>query len=95
MTFRTFCDNFQEMVKIEVSDDGPGISEEDRNSLFLPYFTTKRRGTGLGLAIVQQTAETNGGRVEVESSPGRGSTFRLVLPAPGAVPVPETEEVGA
>ena len=82
-------------VALEVEDTGAGMPEEVRQRLFEPFFTTREKGSGLGLAIVQQTAETNGGRVEVESTPGRGSTFRLVLPAPGAVPVPETEEVGA
>lgn len=82
-------------VALEVQDTGAGMPEEVRQRLFEPFFTTREKGSGLGLAIVQQTAETNGGRVEVESTPGRGSTFRLVLPAPGAVPVAETEEVGA
>ena len=82
-------------VALEVEDTGPGMAEEVRQRLFEPFFTTREKGSGLGLAIVQQTAETNGGRVEVESAPGRGSVFRLVLPAAGAAPVPETEEVAA
>ncbi len=82
-------------VALEVEDTGPGMPEEVRRRLFEPFFTTREKGSGLGLAIVQQTAETNAGRVEVESVPGRGSVFRLVMPAPGAVPVPEPEEVGA
>lgn len=80
LTFRTFCDNFQEMVKIEVSDDGPGISEEDRNSLFLPYFTTKRRGTGLGLAIVHRIIADHNGVIEVRNSVTQGATFEIRLP---------------
>ncbi|MCY3737182.1 MAG: ATP-binding protein [Gemmatimonadaceae bacterium] len=82
-------------VALEVEDTGPGMAEEVRQRLFEPFFTTREKGSGLGLAIVQQAAETNAGRVEVESAPGRGSVFRLVLPAAGAVPVAETEEVGA
>ena len=80
---------------LEVEDTGPGMAEEVRQRLFEPFFTTREKGSGLGLAIVQQTAETNGGRVEVESAPGRGSVFRLVLPAAGGAPVPATQEVGA
>ncbi len=83
-------------VALEVEDTGPGLPEEVRQRLFEPFFTTREKGSGLGLAIVQQTAETNAGRVEVESIPGRGSVFRLVLPASGAVPAPAAaQEVGA
>jgi nitrogen fixation/metabolism regulation signal transduction histidine kinase len=68
-------------VSIEVEDDGPGITEEQRTRLFVPYFTTKKGGTGLGLAIVQGIVSDHGGRVEVESAPGAGTTFTLILPA--------------
>jgi nitrogen fixation/metabolism regulation signal transduction histidine kinase len=68
-------------VSIEVEDDGPGITEEQRTRLFVPYFTTKRGGTGLGLAIVQGIVSDHGGRVEVRSAPGAGTTFTLILPA--------------
>ena len=81
-------------VALEVEDTGTGMPEEVRQRLFEPFFTTREKGSGLGLAIVQQAAETNAGRVEVESAPG-GSVFRLVLPASGAVSLAETEEVGA
>ena len=68
-------------VSIEVEDDGPGITDEQRTRLFVPYFTTKKGGTGLGLAIVQGIVSDHGGRVEVESAPGAGTTFTLILPA--------------
>ena len=68
-------------VSIEVADDGPGITEEQRTRLFVPYFTTKKGGTGLGLAIVQGIVSDHGGRVEVQSAPGAGTTFTLILPA--------------
>ena len=68
-------------VSIEVQDDGPGITDEHRTRLFVPYFTTKKGGTGLGLAIVQGIVSDHGGRVEVKSAPGAGTTFTLILPA--------------
>jgi signal transduction histidine kinase len=70
-----------DQVAIEVEDTGPGVPEEVRRHLFEPFFTTRERGSGLGLAIVQKTAETNAGHVEVDSQLGRGTIFRLVLPA--------------
>ena len=71
-------------VVLEVEDSGPGLTEEQRTRLFTPYFTTKKGGTGLGLAIVQGIVSDHGGRVEVRSEPGRGTTFALVLPREGA-----------
>ncbi|MET0556658.1 MAG: ATP-binding protein [Vicinamibacteria bacterium] len=67
-------------VSIEVSDTGPGLTDEQRTRLFTPYFTTKKGGTGLGLAIVQGIVSDHGGRIRVESEPGRGTTFTLLLP---------------
>lgn len=78
-------------VAIEVVDTGPGIPMEARERLFEPFFTTRQKGSGLGLAIVQKTAETNHGRVEVDSAPGRGTTVRLVLPAVRSVVEAEVE----
>jgi nitrogen fixation/metabolism regulation signal transduction histidine kinase len=68
-------------VRVEVEDTGPGITEEQRTRLFVPYFTTKKGGTGLGLAIVQGIVSDHGGRVLVQSAPGAGTTFTLILPA--------------
>lgn len=73
-------------VRIDVEDDGPGITEEQRTRLFVPYFTTKKGGTGLGLAIVQGIVSDHGGRVEVKSAPGAGTTFTLILPAATILP---------
>jgi two-component system sensor histidine kinase FlrB len=56
-----------------------GVSEEVRERLFEPFFTTRSDGSGLGLAIVKQTAEDHGGWVEVQSAPGRGSIFSLFI----------------
>lgn len=71
---------FGEEVIVEVSDDGCGISEEDLNRVFNPFFTTRPGGTGLGLPAVRRIARAHGGRVEVSSSPGKGSTFTICLP---------------
>jgi two-component system, NtrC family, sensor histidine kinase HydH len=68
-------------VEIAVRDEGPGMAPQVQKNLFVPFFTTKDRGTGLGLAISQRVVEEMGGRIEVVSRPGAGSTFSLVLPA--------------
>jgi PAS domain S-box-containing protein len=65
---------------VEVSDNGRGISEEDLTRIFNPFFTTSASGTGLGLPAVRRIARAHGGRVEVSSSPGKGSTFTIRLP---------------
>jgi two-component system sensor histidine kinase PilS (NtrC family) len=71
---------------LEVSDDGPGIAPADLGKIFLPFFTTKQDGTGLGLATVHRIVDAHGGRLSVDSAPGRGARFRVHLPgqAPGA-----------
>ncbi len=69
-------------VVIEVSDEGDGLAPDDLERAFEPgvRLTDARPGSGLGLAVVRTIAHEHGGEVEVESSPGRGATFRLVLP---------------
>jgi PAS domain S-box-containing protein len=67
---------------IEVEDTGRGIEEQDRERVFNPFYTTTAGGTGLGLPAVRRTTQAHGGRVEVRSEPGRGSTFTLRLPIP-------------
>jgi signal transduction histidine kinase len=67
-------------VVVEVADTGPGLTDDQRTRLFTPHYTTKKGGTGLGLAIVQGIVSDHGGRVEVQSEPGRGTTFTLFLP---------------
>ena len=69
-------------VEIELEDQGPGIPRENLARIFDPFFTTKPpgQGTGLGLAIAQGIVTDHGGRIEVRSTPGKGSTFRVVLP---------------
>jgi signal transduction histidine kinase len=68
-------------VEIFVTDTGPGISQKVLKNLFLPFFTTKEKGTGLGLAISQGIAQAAGGRIEVQSYEGKGTTFVVILPA--------------
>jgi signal transduction histidine kinase len=93
-----------ESVLLRVTDDGIGMSPEVQAQAFDLFFTTKEvgEGTGLGLAVVHNIVSNHGGRIEVESAPGQGATFRVVLPRetqaeaerapsrqPPAVPSPE------
>jgi signal transduction histidine kinase len=66
-------------VAIEVSDTGEGLTREECERLFTPYYTTKRHGTGLGLAIVQSVVADHHGSIAVESEPGKGASFRIEL----------------
>jgi signal transduction histidine kinase len=66
-------------VHLDVADTGEGLTDEERQRLFTPYYTTKQHGTGLGLAIVQSVVSDHGGRISVESEPGKGATFRIEL----------------
>jgi two-component system, NtrC family, nitrogen regulation sensor histidine kinase NtrY len=67
-------------VTIEVSDTGTGMTQEECERIFTPYYTSKQHGTGLGLAIVQSVISDHGGRISVQSEPGRGTTFVIELP---------------
>jgi len=68
------------VVRIVVADDGPGIPPEERDKLFMPYFSTKKRGSGLGLAIVRRIVAEHGGTIEVASNDPRGTRFTIELP---------------
>lgn len=68
------------MVAIDIHDDGPGIQKEQLELLFTPFFTTKSAGTGLGLAICQKIVTEHRGMIKVESDPGKGTTFTVMLP---------------
>ena len=67
-------------VEIAVIDRGQGIDPKNLGSIFNPFFTTKASGVGLGLAIVSKIVDEHGGKIAVESEPGRGSVFRVLLP---------------
>jgi two-component system sensor histidine kinase HydH len=67
-------------VIIDIKDTGPGISADDVDKIFDPYFTTKPKGTGLGLAIVHKIIDAHQGQIKVRSTPGRGTVFSIVLP---------------
>ncbi|MFE1283518.1 two-component system sensor histidine kinase ZraS [Klebsiella aerogenes] len=70
----------RQRVKIVVKDSGKGMSDEELQAIFTPYFTTKADGTGLGLAVVQNIIEQHGGTIRAESQPGAGAVFTLWLP---------------
>ncbi|MCZ6777736.1 MAG: ATP-binding protein [Acidobacteriota bacterium] len=71
------------VVRVEVSDTGPGIPPEDRERLFMPYFSTKNRGTGLGLAIVDRIISDHNGAIHVRANVPQGTTFVIDLPVQG------------
>ncbi len=71
-------------VRVDVADSGPGISAEETEAIFRPFHSTDTQGTGLGLPIARELAVALGGRIELESTVGKGSRFRLVLPTHGA-----------
>jgi signal transduction histidine kinase len=67
-------------LEISVSDTGSGLTQEECERLFTPYYTTKQHGTGLGLAIVQSVVSDHGGKISVESTKEKGTTFRIEFP---------------
>jgi two-component system nitrogen regulation sensor histidine kinase NtrY len=68
------------VIRVVVADDGPGISAAEREKLFLPYYSTKRRGSGLGLAIVRRIVAEHGGSIDVGDNTPRGTRFTIELP---------------
>jgi signal transduction histidine kinase len=69
---------------VSVSDTGAGIREENLALLFTPFFTTKSKGLGLGLAICKRLVEAHGGRIDVKSKVGEGTTISVTLPLASA-----------
>jgi two-component system sensor histidine kinase HydH len=68
-----------EQAEIQVSDNGPGVSDEHRQHIFEPFYTTKEYGSGLGLALVKRFVEESDGQIDVRTN-GSGTTFRVTLP---------------
>lgn len=81
ISLKTRFDQIQNRVFIEIADNGPGIPAEDKNKLFLPYFSTKRKGTGLGLTIVHQIIKEHNGSISVDDNFPQGAKFIIQLPA--------------
>jgi two-component system sensor histidine kinase AtoS len=65
---------------ITIKDNGKGILEEDRDKIFMPFYTTKEKGTGIGLALAQKIVTAHEGKIAVESKVGEGSVFKIFLP---------------
>jgi two-component system nitrogen regulation sensor histidine kinase NtrY len=73
-------DRANNLARLVVADDGPGIPPAERDKLFLPYYSTKRRGSGLGLAIVRRIIAEHGGNIDVGDNTPRGTRFTIELP---------------
>ncbi|MEO9240774.1 MAG: HAMP domain-containing sensor histidine kinase, partial [Jatrophihabitantaceae bacterium] len=93
------CDGDDEQVSIRVSDTGAGLTDSELARVFEPFFSTgsRRPGAGLGLAAVHGMVRQNQGRIVVRSTPGRGTTVHVLLPAanPGPDPVPSGDSGGS
>jgi signal transduction histidine kinase len=70
----------QQCVRLEISDNGPGIEKEQQSRIFEPFFTTRIKGTGLGLPLVHRVIEEHGGNIALHSKIGEGTTFTINLP---------------
>jgi len=70
-----------DLVEVRFKDTGPGVTEEARDLIFVPFFTTKEKGTGLGLAICQRIVKSHGGTIGLRSAPGEGADFVIALPS--------------
>ena len=80
-TLRIHCDSASDhRVSIAFTDTGVGIKPEHLQRIFDLYFTTKEKGSGIGLSMVYRTVQMHDGEIEVQSTPGGGTTFRILLP---------------
>ena len=90
---RTWHEPDRDAVVLEVNDDGPGVPEDVQPKIFDPFFTTKEvgKGTGLGLTVAYAIVQEHGGRLRLESSPGRGASFYMELPVGGTAVRPAAQ----
>jgi C4-dicarboxylate-specific signal transduction histidine kinase len=84
LTVRTYFDDINKNVCIDIKDTGHGITEENMKKIFAPFFTTKEGGTGLGLAITKRIVEEHKGKIKIKSAVGEGTTFTVELPVAAA-----------
>jgi signal transduction histidine kinase len=80
LTLRTMTSTDDRFALFELADTGAGLTAEECERLFTPYYTTKQHGTGLGLAIVQSVISDHGARISVSSHKGQGTTFHIEFP---------------
>jgi len=80
LTFRTMTNSDDRFAIFELADTGAGLTAEECERLFTPYYTTKQHGTGLGLAIAQSVISDHHGRITVSSKKEQGTTFHVELP---------------
>jgi two-component system sensor histidine kinase HydH len=85
VSIRSFYLQEKECVRVEISDDGKGIRQEDMDKIFIPFFSTKHEGTGLGLTIVNSIVEAHGGKVCVVSEIDKGTNVWIDFPVDGAL----------
>jgi hypothetical protein len=86
LSVQTLLSEEADAIEITVSDTGPGLTDEIRERLFLPFYSTKHRGTGLGLSIAAKIVQEHGGSISAEANLPKGARFLLRLPVmePGA-----------
>ena len=97
LVVRTWYDDANEMVLLEINDDGPGVPEEVQTKIFDPFFTTKAvgKGTGLGLTVAYAIVQEHGGQIRVASTPESGASFFVSLPAAAGARRPSTARAQA
>ncbi|HEY3490771.1 MAG TPA: ATP-binding protein [Candidatus Deferrimicrobiaceae bacterium] len=70
----------REFVRIRIRDDGPGMSRDIQDRIFIPFYTTKKHGTGIGLPLTQKIIQSHGGTIDLKSAPGKGTEFIILIP---------------
>ena len=70
----------QRQVELTIRDSGPGMTQDQLTRVFTPFYTTKPKGLGVGLALAKRIVERFGGRIRIDSAPGRGTSVRLSMP---------------